>query len=103
MTKPNILCRIPSGTSPELVDLLMGLLKRNAKDRMEFETFFNHPFIRMVDSSAQKPSVATGSPSVPVRSPSPAPATTPKPVSRGGAYAHHTQPSPSPPVGKYKF
>ncbi|XP_037780307.1 serine/threonine-protein kinase unc-51-like [Penaeus monodon] len=95
----NLAPRIPPGTSPELVDLLMGLLKRNAKDRMEFETFFNHPFIRMVDSSAQKPSVATGSPSVPVRSPSPAPATTPKPVSRGGAYAHHTQPSPSPPVG----
>ncbi len=27
---------IPSGTSPELRDLLMKLLKRNAKDRMEF-------------------------------------------------------------------
>lgn len=39
-------CRIPSGTSPELTALLQGLLRRNAKDRMEFDDFFNHPFIR---------------------------------------------------------
>ena len=38
--------RIPSGTSPELTALLQGLLRRNAKDRMEFDDFFNHPFIR---------------------------------------------------------
>lgn len=37
---------IPSGTSPELTDLLMGLLKRNAADRMNFDQFFVHPFLR---------------------------------------------------------
>lgn len=92
--------RIPPGTSPELVDLLTGLLKRNAKDRMDFETFFNHPFTRMGDSSAQKPVSNSGSSTVPMPTSSPTPAATPKPVSRGGAYTHHTQPAPSPPVGK---
>ncbi|KAG1714281.1 Pescadillo [Nymphon striatum] len=37
---------IPSGTSPELTDLLFNLLKRNAKDRMEFDEFFNHAFLK---------------------------------------------------------
>lgn len=39
-------CRIPIGTSPELCELLMGLLKRNARERMNFETFFNHKFLQ---------------------------------------------------------
>ncbi|XP_014254422.1 serine/threonine-protein kinase ULK2 isoform X2 [Cimex lectularius] len=38
--------KIPSGTSPELTELLNGLLKRNASDRMDFNTFFNHPFLQ---------------------------------------------------------
>lgn len=33
------------GTSPELSNLLMGLLKRNAVDRMAFDNFFNHVFM----------------------------------------------------------
>ncbi|XP_011153997.1 serine/threonine-protein kinase ULK2 [Harpegnathos saltator] len=37
---------IPSGTSPELTHLLMGLLKRNPPDRMSFDEFFNHPFLQ---------------------------------------------------------
>lgn len=41
-----IFSRIPFGTSPELSELLMGLLKRNARDRMNFETFFNHKFLK---------------------------------------------------------
>lgn len=36
---------IPPGTSPELSDLLMGLLKRAARDRMPFNEFFSHPFL----------------------------------------------------------
>lgn len=32
--------RIPSGTSPELAALLQGLLRRSAKDRMEFDGSF---------------------------------------------------------------
>lgn len=38
--------RIPVGTSPELCELLTGLLKRNARERMNFETFFNHKFLQ---------------------------------------------------------
>jgi hypothetical protein len=39
-------CRIPSGTSPELADLLLGLLRRNARDRIPFDSFFSHPFLQ---------------------------------------------------------
>ncbi|XP_017771399.1 PREDICTED: serine/threonine-protein kinase unc-51 isoform X2 [Nicrophorus vespilloides] len=42
----NLAPKIPAGTSPELSELLNGLLKRNAKDRMNFETFFNHKFLQ---------------------------------------------------------
>jgi serine/threonine-protein kinase ULK/ATG1 len=38
--------RIPPGTSPELSNLLMGLLRRNARDRMPFDEFFSHPFLQ---------------------------------------------------------
>ena len=40
--------RIPTGTSKELSDLLVKLLKRNAKDRLDFEEFFQHPFVKPV-------------------------------------------------------
>ncbi|MCJ8740033.1 hypothetical protein PDJAM_G00054210 [Pangasius djambal] len=36
---------IPRDTSPPLADLLLGLLQRNQKDRMDFDTFFSHPFL----------------------------------------------------------
>ncbi|XP_062241420.1 serine/threonine-protein kinase ULK2 isoform X3 [Platichthys flesus] len=36
---------IPRETSPQLGDLLLGLLQRNQKERMDFDTFFNHPFL----------------------------------------------------------
>ncbi|XP_028276272.1 serine/threonine-protein kinase ULK2 [Parambassis ranga] len=36
---------IPRETSPQLSDLLLGLLQRNQKERMDFDTFFNHPFL----------------------------------------------------------
>ncbi|XP_067127649.1 serine/threonine-protein kinase unc-51-like isoform X3 [Centruroides vittatus] len=44
----NLLPRIPPGTSSNLNDLLIRLLKRNARDRMEFDEFFNHPFLKTV-------------------------------------------------------
>ncbi|KAK3868488.1 hypothetical protein Pcinc_026129 [Petrolisthes cinctipes] len=91
----NLAPRIPAGTSQELVDLLNGLLKRNAKDRMDFETFFNHPFIRMGDPSAQKPGVNSGSSPVPM----PMPATTPNPTPpKAAGHSHQPQPAPSPPL-----
>ncbi|XP_044058449.1 serine/threonine-protein kinase ULK2 isoform X2 [Siniperca chuatsi] len=36
---------IPRETSPPLSDLLLGLLQRNQKDRMDFDAFFSHPFL----------------------------------------------------------
>ncbi len=39
-------CSIPSGTSPDLKHLLYGMLKRNAKDRIKFDDFFKHKFLR---------------------------------------------------------
>ena len=35
--------------------LLQGLLRRNAKDRMEFDDFFNHSFIRKNQQSPVSP------------------------------------------------
>ncbi|XP_022243912.1 serine/threonine-protein kinase unc-51-like isoform X1 [Limulus polyphemus] len=37
--------KIPSWTSADLTDLLIRLLKKNAKDRLEFDDFFSHPFL----------------------------------------------------------
>ncbi|XP_038614659.1 serine/threonine-protein kinase ULK2 isoform X2 [Tachyglossus aculeatus] len=39
---------IPRETSPYLTDLLLNLLQRNQKDRMDFEAFFCHPFFEQV-------------------------------------------------------
>ncbi|XP_074535077.1 serine/threonine-protein kinase ULK2 [Halichoeres trimaculatus] len=36
---------IPRETSQQLGDLLLGLLQRNQKDRMDFDAFFSHPFL----------------------------------------------------------
>ncbi|XP_049911501.1 serine/threonine-protein kinase ULK2 [Epinephelus moara] len=36
---------IPRETSQQLGNLLLGLLQRNQKDRMDFDTFFSHPFL----------------------------------------------------------
>jgi len=70
--------RIPNGTSAELTNLLYGLLKRDAKDRLDFNTFFHHSFIR--PPKAQPPAEAPMAPppppapvSVPVTVPSSAP------------------------------
>ncbi|XP_028171641.1 serine/threonine-protein kinase unc-51 isoform X5 [Ostrinia furnacalis] len=38
--------KMPSGTSGELCSLLIGLLRRSPRERMPFETFFNHPFLQ---------------------------------------------------------
>ncbi|BFZ14821.1 hypothetical protein BsWGS_17860 [Bradybaena similaris] len=39
--KPNI----PVSTSPELRDLLLRMLKRDAEERISFDEFFRHPFL----------------------------------------------------------
>ncbi|KAJ8392164.1 hypothetical protein AAFF_G00079700 [Aldrovandia affinis] len=40
-----LLPSLPRETSPHLSDLLLGLLQRNQKDRMDFDAFFSHPFL----------------------------------------------------------
>ena len=47
--------RIPSGTSPQFTHLLVNLLKRDAKDRIDFEAFFNHPFLERPQPKQQQP------------------------------------------------
>ncbi|CAL8092045.1 unnamed protein product [Orchesella dallaii] len=37
--------KIPTGTSPQLTDLLLCLLKRDPKERIDFIAFFTHPFL----------------------------------------------------------
>lgn len=38
---------IPRETSQQLGHLLLGLLQRNQKDRMDFDAFFSHPFLEL--------------------------------------------------------
>lgn len=45
------------GTSPELSNLLMGLLKRNAADRISFEDYFNHPFMNKIQTQTTQPPI----------------------------------------------
>ncbi|XP_072288887.1 serine/threonine-protein kinase ULK1a [Eucyclogobius newberryi] len=52
-TNRTLLPSIPKETSSNLRHLLLGLLQRNPKDRMTFEEFFHHPFIKL-DSSSRK-------------------------------------------------
>ncbi|MFH4977239.1 hypothetical protein AB6A40_003948 [Gnathostoma spinigerum] len=93
--RPNI----PPYCSPLLKDLLIALLKRNPNDRIEFENFFNHPFLhskipnspskRMVDGTS---SSATSSP---LTTPSSARRLTASPSSfstrqQGGSQTHCT-------------
>uniref|UniRef100_A0A4W5R3L2 non-specific serine/threonine protein kinase n=1 Tax=Hucho hucho TaxID=62062 RepID=A0A4W5R3L2_9TELE len=41
---------IPRETSPPLGNLLLGLLQRNQKDRLDFDAFFSHPFLDPVSA-----------------------------------------------------
>ena len=87
----NLAPRIPAGTSPDLTNLLYGLLKRNAADRLDFESFFNHSFIRPPQQPQPPPPPPPQaasqqhqavSPSKPIPAPrSPSSAVTPKAVS----------------------
>lgn len=68
--------RIPLGTSPELSNLLMGLLKRNAADRISFEDYFNHAFMNKiqaqpVQATIEQPAFMVGDTFTPPKTPSP--------------------------------
>ena len=53
----NLSPKIPAGTSPELRDLLLGLLRRNARERMPFDSFFSHPFLQREAEPVPAPSI----------------------------------------------
>lgn len=53
--------KIPQGTSSELTDLLHNLLKRNPKERIDFNAFFSHPFLATAPVSV--PKTVVGGPS----------------------------------------
>ncbi|XP_041079161.1 serine/threonine-protein kinase ULK1-like isoform X2 [Polyodon spathula] len=59
----NLTPNIPRETSAHLRHLLSGLLKRNHKDRMDFDEFFRHPFLEV--SSSMKKSAPVPMPSYP--------------------------------------
>ncbi|XP_026572051.1 serine/threonine-protein kinase ULK1 isoform X1 [Pseudonaja textilis] len=59
MLVPNI----PRETSVHLRQLLLGLLQRNYKDRMDFDEFFHHPFLDA--SASMKKSASVPMPSYP--------------------------------------
>lgn len=53
----NLSPNIPRETSSHLRQLLLGLLQRNHKDRMDFDEFFSHPFLEA--SSSMKKTTPT--------------------------------------------
>ncbi|KAG8146341.1 hypothetical protein E2320_012694 [Naja naja] len=63
VTQPSILPSIPRETSSHLRQLLLGLLQRNYKDRMDFDEFFHHPFLDA--SASMKKSASVPMPSYP--------------------------------------
>lgn len=88
----NLVPRIPSGTSPELHDLLVNLLKKNARERMDFDAFFLHPFLKRVaklSSPMPVPSRRSASP----EACGPAHSATP-PACGGSPLSGHLPPSP---------
>lgn len=46
----NLQPSFPDSISPQLKDLLIRMLKRNSNERISFEEFFNHPFLRKNNS-----------------------------------------------------
>jgi len=58
----NLAPKIPNGTSSELTNLLTGLLRRNASERMDFDTFFSHTFLQPPPPVQTTPSPLSTSP-----------------------------------------
>ncbi|XP_063917779.1 serine/threonine-protein kinase unc-51 isoform X4 [Zophobas morio] len=92
-TTMNLVPKIPHGTSPELTDLLLGLLKRNAKERMNFDQFFNHRFLKRVETPKATSPLQSDMP-LPIGTPpstSTVPVSSPRPV-RGNSVSHPDPP-----------
>ncbi|XP_059483841.1 serine/threonine-protein kinase unc-51 isoform X2 [Neocloeon triangulifer] len=91
----NLAPKIPLGTSQELSDLLMGLLKRNACDRMDFDHFFDHTFLNKGTCSAGSPKSVTAPMAVPARKQT-SPMSMTQGISAGSPSSNNTTPSSSP-------
>ncbi|XP_008197237.1 serine/threonine-protein kinase unc-51 isoform X2 [Tribolium castaneum] len=95
-TTMNLVPKIPHGTSPELTDLLLGLLKRNAKERMNFDQFFNHKFLKRAETPKASSPLQNDMP-LPIGTPpniTAVPSSSPRPV-RGNSISQ-----PDPPVSR---
>ena len=58
--------RIPSGTSQLFTHLLVNLLKRDAKDRIDFDAFSNHPFLQVPKPAPELGGESGGAAAMPV-------------------------------------
>ena len=81
--------KIPDSCSAPLKDLLYRLLKRNARDRIEFEDFFEHAFLTAPLPSPQ-PSAARRIESTPTKYYSPRTPVTPSSVPVSNPYGYTT-------------
>ncbi|KHJ98273.1 hypothetical protein OESDEN_01751 [Oesophagostomum dentatum] len=89
--RPNI----PDYCSAPLRDLLLRLLKRNAKDRITFEEFFNHPFLHQPPvASPSKRILDSASPMV-VRRAIPQPSLSASPLPGRGSGSRLESPQPT--------
>ncbi|XP_015781602.1 serine/threonine-protein kinase ULK2 [Tetranychus urticae] len=88
----NLVPKIPPGTSKYLSDLLNGLLKRDPKDRMDFDAFFNHDFIRHSPVESQVEVVPSVPPPPPPPLPPPPPPTLKTPKIHQPARTSHRKP-----------
>nr|AFG28421.1 ATG1 transcript variant A [Bombyx mori] len=87
--------KIPPGTSPELCSLLIGLLRRNPRERMSFEMFFNHPFLQRSRNTNVPKMGSCAGPSVVANRAPPSRATPPAPLPLALPTAKKTQPTSS--------
>ncbi|CAD5125882.1 DgyrCDS14072 [Dimorphilus gyrociliatus] len=66
----NLAPHIPTGTSEDLSDLLLRILKRNARERINFDDFFNHRFIKEKSAPVAVPNTRSSRTSLSSNSPS---------------------------------
>ncbi|VDL80347.1 unnamed protein product [Nippostrongylus brasiliensis] len=89
--KPNI----PDYCSAPLRDLLLRLLKRNAKDRITFEEFFNHPFLHQPPLTSPSKRILDGASPMVVRRIIQSPSSNASPLSARASSSRLDSPQPS--------
>ncbi|WKY03054.1 hypothetical protein Q1695_016388 [Nippostrongylus brasiliensis] len=89
--KPNI----PDYCSAPLRDLLLRLLKRNAKDRITFEEFFNHPFLHQPPLTSPSKRILDGASPMVVRRIIQSPSSNASPLSARASSSRLDSPQPT--------